>query len=78
MLPTLTEVLKEKYHDKKFNIIFYGVDECPKGTPKRSQLESDLNSLVSVLSGFDNTIQFRMSTTWANLLMNGSIPGLFW
>ena len=49
---------KERYHlDKKFNIIIYGIKECQKGTSKRERLESDLNSVVSVLTGVDNTIQ---------------------
>ena len=44
---------KERYHlDKKFNIIIYGIKECQKGTSKRECLESDLNSVVSVLGTF--------------------------
>lgn len=50
-------VNKEKYHqDRKFNVIVFGVDECSKGTPKHVRLESDLNSVVSVLSGLDSNI----------------------
>ena len=48
---------KEKFHDKKFNVIVYGIDECPRGTPKQSRFKSDLNRVVSVLSEIDNSVQ---------------------
>ena len=51
------EALVRTKHDKKFNIIVYGLNECPKGTPRNIQQDSDLKSVVSVLSGLDNSIQ---------------------
>ena len=43
--------------DRKYNVIVYGVNECPKGTTKHARLESDLNGAVTVLSKLDNHIQ---------------------
>ena len=35
---------------KKYNLILYGVDECPTGTSRSARLESDLSSSVSTVS----------------------------
>ena len=43
--------------DKKFNVVLYGVEECPPRTPKADRFESDLSSVVSVLSTIDSNIQ---------------------
>ena len=43
--------------DRKFNIVLYGVDECPQGTTRAGRFESDLSQAVSVLSTIDSTIQ---------------------
>ena len=49
---------KERYHlDKKFNVVIYGIKECQKGTSKHEHFHSDLISVVSVLTGLDNSIQ---------------------
>ena len=45
--------------DKKFNVVLYGVDECPSGTSKVDRFESDLASVVSVLSTIDSNIQYQ-------------------
>lgn len=45
------------HHDRKFNVVVYGIKECPKGTTKHARLESDLNSVVTVLSQADDKIQ---------------------
>ncbi len=42
---------------KKFNVVLYGVAECPPGTSKSARLEADLAGVVSVLSTLDATIQ---------------------
>ena len=41
-------------NDSKFNIVLYGVEEFPSG---RSRSESDLSSVVDVLSSVDTSIQ---------------------
>ena len=35
----------------------YGIQECPKGTLKHAWSESDLKSVVSVLSKIDNSVK---------------------
>ena len=47
------------YHhqDNKFNAVLYGVQECPSGMSKPARFESDLTSVVSVLSSLDSSIQ---------------------
>ena len=42
--------------DRKYNVVVYGVEECPQGTPKHARLQSDLKHVVSVMSKVDNTI----------------------
>ena len=42
--------------DKKFNIVIYGIDECPRGTNRSERLKSDLSKLVSVMSGINSNI----------------------
>jgi len=54
-MPTPAQTLY--HHDRKFNVIVYGIDECPKGTPKHARSESDLRSVISVLSKVDNSVE---------------------
>ena len=58
-LYTVSQVRPEKVSqpDRKFNVILYGVAECPSGSSRSSRLESDLVSAVSVLSSVESTIQ---------------------
>ena len=46
--------------DRKFNIILYGVDECPSGSSRAIRLESDLSNAVSVLSSVEPSIQSQI------------------
>ena len=39
--------------EKKFNIVIYGINECPKGTTRSERLKSDLSKVVSVVSGIN-------------------------
>ena len=43
--------------DRRYNVVLYGVEECPSGSSHFSRLSSDLASVVSVFSALDNTIQ---------------------
>ena len=52
-----TEIPPKKDPERKFNIVVYGINECSKGTPRHRRLQSDLSSVVSVLSKLDNNIQ---------------------
>ena len=42
--------------ERKFNIVLYGMDECPKGTPKSNRLEEDLKNALSVILEVDQSI----------------------
>ena len=41
------------YSSRKYNLVLYGVPECPPGTPRPDRLDSDLTSSVSVFSAVD-------------------------
>ena len=43
--------------DKKFNVVLYGMDECPSGMFKSARLEADLNKVVQVFASVDSSIQ---------------------
>ena len=43
--------------ERKFNIVLYGVDECPSGLSKSSRFESDLSNAVKVLSSINKAIE---------------------
>ena len=53
----ITHHPQRNHPDCKFNIVLYGVDECPQGTPRAGRFESDLGCAVAVLSTIDSTIQ---------------------
>ena len=44
------------HSERKFNVIVYGIEECPKGTPKHARLQSDLSHVGSVLSEVDTSV----------------------
>ena len=46
-------------HERKFNAILFGVNECAKGLSRLARYESDLNSVVSMLSSIDPSFQSR-------------------
>ena len=48
---------QEPNSDKKFNIVIYGINECPKGMSRSARLESDLAKVVSVVSGINSSVQ---------------------
>jgi len=41
--------------DKKYNLVLYGVKECPSGSSRSACLEPDLTSVVSVLTTFESS-----------------------
>ena len=45
-----------QHQDSKFNVVLYGVDECPSGLSRSTRSQSDLNSIISILSSLDNDI----------------------
>ena len=44
------------HSERKFNVVVYDIEECPKGTPKHARLQSDLSHVVSVLSEVDTSV----------------------
>ena len=38
--------------DRKFNVVIYGIEECPKGTPKHERFNRDLEN-ITVISSVD-------------------------
>ena len=43
--------------DKKYNVVVYGVEECPPGMSKTARFESDLSNVVKVLSSINSSIE---------------------
>lgn len=43
-------------HERKFNVVVYGVEECSRGSSKVSRLKEDMVKVVSALSKVDNSI----------------------
>ena len=43
--------------ESKFNVVLFGVQECPSGMSKSARFESDLSNTVGVLSSIDSSIQ---------------------
>ncbi len=57
MQSRLTATVKQDHNpDRKYNVVLYGIEECPQGTSKHARLQSDLKHVVSVMSKVDNTI----------------------
>ena len=48
--------LEDRSQQRKYNVVLYGIDECPNGTSKSQRLEREVGSAVSVLSGLDKSI----------------------
>ena len=43
-------------NDRKYNVVVYGITECPKGTPRLNRFEEDLNKAMSAFSYLDLSI----------------------
>ena len=44
-------------HDKKFNLVIFGVDECREGTSRSEQANSDLSQVPWILSSIDESFK---------------------
>ena len=44
---------KATQSDCKFNVVFFGIKECPKGTPKLDRFKQDLDNVTEVLHTAD-------------------------
>ena len=57
MQKSQTATVKQDHNpDRKYNVVLYGIEECPQGASKHARLQSDLKHVVSVMSKVDNTI----------------------
>ena len=45
---------KASHTDRKLNLVFYGIPECPTGTSFHEQLESDCNAVLSFANSTDS------------------------
>lgn len=45
--------------DRKFNVIVYGVEECPRGTARSDRFLNDINKVSDVFSSVDASIDSR-------------------
>ena len=43
--------------DRKYNIVVYGIEECPAGTPRSERSKHDVNESLSIVSNLDHDIQ---------------------
>ena len=41
--------------DRRYNVIFYGIDESPRDTPRADRQKHDLSSILNILSANDST-----------------------
>ena len=43
-------------YERKFNVVLYGLDECPSGLTRSSRLESDLTNISNIFFELDSSI----------------------
>ena len=55
--PSAPAASTKSYPDRKFNVVLFGLAECPKGTKKFSRDKSDQNNATAIFSELDNSIQ---------------------
>ena len=46
-----------QFPDRKYNVVVYGIQECPSGTPKSERNKQDVDQVLPVLSKLDADIQ---------------------
>ena len=44
-------------YERKYNVVLYGLDECPSGLTRSGRLESDLTNISNIFSELDSSIQ---------------------
>ena len=42
--------------DRKFNVVLYGIDECPKGTPRHERSGLDLSNIAKIITKVDENV----------------------
>ena len=51
-----TSKLSSTQVDRKFNVVIYGILECPKGTKRHDRTKQDLSNVISAVSQVDSDI----------------------
>ena len=46
-------------HERKFNVVVHGIEECPRGTSRVLRFKGDMEKVVSSLSDLDNSIGYQ-------------------
>ena len=66
--------------NRKFNIVVFGVNECPKGTNRQTRQSSDLSNVAIIISSLNTGVKpdsisdcFRLG----NLILNVNNLGLY-
>ena len=54
---SVTTASTKPYSDRKFNVVLFGLAECPTGTKKFDRDQSDLKNVTEIFSELDNSIQ---------------------
>ena len=52
-----TSVQSASDAEKKFNIVVYGIPECPQNTNRQARVKKELKAVIEALSNADNDIE---------------------
>ncbi len=55
-IPNPSKIYSSDRKDRKFNVIVYGINEQPKGSPRHKRLVQDSTSIAGILAKIDSTI----------------------
>ena len=48
--------MSNKSHDKKLNLVFHGIPECPAGTSFNARMDNDYNAVLSAIGSDDQSL----------------------
>uniref|UniRef100_A0A1X7TK40 PHD-type domain-containing protein n=1 Tax=Amphimedon queenslandica TaxID=400682 RepID=A0A1X7TK40_AMPQE len=51
-----SNTLSNKSHDKKLNLVFHGIRECPTGTSFNARMDNDYNAVLSAIGSDDQSL----------------------
>jgi len=53
---TTTNVHHSSQHDRKFNVVIYGINECDKGTPRNERSGGDFSGVIEIITKVNENI----------------------
>ena len=65
-----TTIQHSSQQDRRFNVVIYGIEECPKGTARHERSGLDLSNVVKLITKVMKTLilyQFVIYPDWANI-----------